>query len=324
MSEKKRKIAILTSGGDAPGMNAAIRALVRLLVTKGHLVYGVERGYLGLINKKAMPLSLRSVANFIQRGGTFLKSSRCEEFKTQEGRKKAMSYLDEKGIDTLIVLGGDGSLKGLELLNKENPELLCVGIPCTIDNDYIFSSNCIGVDTATNTAVSAIDKVRDTAGSHERTFVIEVMGRNSDYLANNVALAAGAECVVDLNKPETLEFALEKVESSAQRGKLTSLVVVLESTDPKIEASTFVRDKVRELGLETRALVLGHLQRGGSPTAADRILASLFANEAAHLRGSGVVVVDENNKVCFRDWKNLVEIKENNQDIISLVDVLAN
>ncbi len=324
MIEKRRKIALLTSGGDAPGMNAAIRALVRILTSKGHQVYGVERGYQGLIDQKSIPMSLRSVANYIQKGGTVLKTSRCEEFKTREGRKKAYDYLKLKSVDTLIVLGGDGSLKGLELLDNEFPDITCIGIPCTIDNDYIYSSNCIGVDTATNTAVSAIDKVRDTAGSHERTFVIEVMGRNSAFLANNVALAAGAECVVDLSKEGSLESALSRVKASAERGKLTSLLVVLESIDPKLDAASYVRDKVKALGLETRALVLGHLQRGGAPTAADRILASKLASKASELIGSGVVIVDESEEIYFKPWSQLKQILNDMNETAELISVLAN
>lgn len=320
-------LAVLCSGGDAPGMNAGLRAVVRTLISKGIRVFGVERGYEGLIEGKFDELNFRSMANLIHRGGTFLKTARCPEFQDQSGRKKAKASMDKFGINGIVVLGGDGSLKGLEEMKKEFPELLCLGIPCTIDNDMSYSSNSIGFDTALNTAVSAIDRVRDTANSHERTFVIEVMGRESAFLANHVAIASGAECVVDLGQNTTLVKAVEKIQESTQRGKMTSLVIVLENQDQ--DAAAVVKSRIAgDLDIEVRSVVLGHLQRGGPPSAGDRILASKMGyvtGLAASEGTSGVVISDVCGKVLFKTWEELESLSKsedhNNEDLIS---VLAN
>ncbi len=272
------RIGVLTSGGDAPGMNAAVRAIVRKAIHYGIEIYGVHRGFMGLINSDFAKLDISSVGDIIHRGGTTLLTARCDEFKTEEGQRKALKNLEAFGIEGIIVIGGDGSLRGANALSKLG--IPTIGIPATIDNDIAFTDNCIGFDTAANTVVDALNKVRDTATSHERTFIIEVMGRRAGHLALYTGLASGAETILVPEIPFDLNAVCDKIEKGYIRGKLHSIIVVAEGAANSMEVGKVIQEKT---GLETRVIILGHLQRGGNPSAYDRILASRFGGKAVDL-----------------------------------------
>ena len=272
------RIGVLTSGGDAPGMNAAVRAIVRKAIHYGIEIYGVHRGFMGLINSDFIKLDISSVGDIIHRGGTALLTARCDEFKTEEGQKKALKNLEAFGIEGIIVIGGDGSLRGANALSKLG--IPTIGIPATIDNDIPFTDNCIGFDTAANTVVDALNKVIDTATSHERTFIIEVMGRRAGHLALYTGLASGAETILVPEIPFDLNAVCDKIEKGYIRGKLHSIIVVAEGAANSMEVGKVIQEKT---GLETRVIILGHLQRGGKPSAYDRILASRFGGKAVDL-----------------------------------------
>lgn len=277
------RIGVLTSGGDAPGMNAAIRAVVRMSIFHGLQVTGIKRGYLGLLKKEFVRYSLGSVADIIHRGGTILHTARCEEFKTEEGQRKAIKNLQEEGIDALVVIGGEGSMRGALALAKYG--IPVVGIPATIDNDLADTELSIGFDTAVNNVVDAINKIRDTATSHERVFIIEVMGRKTGQIALYAGLAGGAESIllpeIDLDMNEVI-FKLER---GINRGKLHSIIIVAEGAASAINVGDEIRKRT---GLETRITILGHLQRGGTPTATDRMLASRMGAKAVELLLQGI------------------------------------
>lgn len=273
-----KKVGVLTSGGDAPGMNAAIRAVVRTAIYHGVEVVGVKRGYLGLIKADFTNMALGSVADIIQRGGTILRTARCDEFFTPEGRNLAVDNLKSSGVEGLIAIGGDGTFRGAIELEKLGMPV--VGIPGTIDNDIPCTDCTIGYDTAVNTVVDAINKIRDTATSHERVFVIEVMGRRAGFIALSAGLAGGAETIVIPEKPFDTNEIVAKIERGQNRGKLHSIILVAEGASSAFDISK----KIHEIsGLDTRVTVLGHIQRGGTPTASDRILASKMGAEAVNL-----------------------------------------
>lgn len=265
------RIAVLTSGGDAPGMNAAVRAVVRTAIARGIDCFGVHRGYSGLVDGDIRPMTSRSVKNIIQRGGTILKSDRCLEFKEQAIRWQAYETLTEMGIDALVVIGGDGSLTGAKLFAEETG-MPVIGLPGTIDNDIPASDDTIGFDTAVNTALDAIDRIRDTADSHGRVFLVEVMGRNSGHIASEVGIAGGADFVV---LPETEVKADTFQELSTERTRFeekSALIIVAEGeNEQRIHQ---IADDLKQQGHEPRICILGHTQRGGSPTGHDRVLAS--------------------------------------------------
>ncbi|HHF08573.1 MAG: 6-phosphofructokinase [Thermotogae bacterium] len=271
-----KKIAILTSGGDAPGMNAAVRSTVRTAVTEGYEVIGIKRGYSGLLDEDMFEMNYSSVGGIMERGGTILQTSRCDEFKTEQGRKKAAEIIKKHGIDALVVVGGEGSLTGAMLLMEETG-IPSVGIPGTIDNDIAHTDMCIGVDTCLNTCVENIQKLKDTASSHERAFVVEVMGRSSGYVALNAGIATGAEAIIIPERPVDYEAIAEKIWNERKRGKINCIIVVAEGA---ASAYTVARHMEHRIGYETRITILGHVQRGGSPTAFDRILASRMGYEA--------------------------------------------
>ncbi|HHY39784.1 MAG TPA: 6-phosphofructokinase [Syntrophaceticus sp.] len=272
------RIGVLTSGGDAPGMNAAIRAVVRMSIFHGLQVTGIKRGYLGLLKKEFVKFSLGSVADIIHRGGTILRTARCEEFKTEDGQRQAIKNLQEEGIDALVVIGGEGSLRGaLALANYGIP---VVGIPATIDNDLAGTELSIGFDTAVNNVVDAINKIRDTATSHERVFIIEVMGRKSGQIALYAGLAGGAESILLPEIEVDMNEVIFKLERGINRGKLHSIIIVAEGAASALEVGDDIRKRT---GLETRITILGHLQRGGTPTAMDRMLASRMGAKAVEL-----------------------------------------
>ncbi|MBI5746116.1 MAG: 6-phosphofructokinase [Nitrospirae bacterium] len=295
-----KTIAVLTSGGDAPGMNACIRSVVRSGAAHGLQVIGFRRGFTGLMAGDYIPLGPRAVANIIQRGGTFLGTSRSPEFKGTEGRRKAIDVLEKAGVEGLIVIGGDGSFRGIYDLIREC-DIRAVGIPGTIDNDIYGTDVSIGFDTAVNTVLEAIDRIRDTAASHERLFFVEVMGRQSGFIALEVGLAGGAEAVVVPEAPTDIKQLSKVLIDSQHRGKSSSIVIVTEGDEPGV-AFTLAEQVKACVGMESRVVVLGHIQRGGSPTAKDRVLATLLGAAAvtALVEGkTGVMVGEINNMVVL-------------------------
>ena len=285
------RIAVLTSGGDAPGMNACIRAVVRTAKYRGCDVLGVIRGFWGLIDDRFQPLTSRDVGNIIQRGGTILETSRCKPFLEAEGRRKAAENIKRHGIQGLIVIGGDGSFRGAEALSQEH-EIRVVGVPGTIDNDLYGTDYTIGYDTATNTALSAIDRLRDTAFSHERLFFVEVMGRNSGFIALEAGIAGGAEDVVVPESETDVDALCRAIQGALSRGKKGLIVVVAEGDEGGGALALAEKVKAR-INLDYRVTVLGHMQRGGSPTARDRIRASRLGVAAveALLEGKDRIMV---------------------------------
>ncbi len=293
------RIAILTSGGDAPGMNAAIRASVRVAKNYHWTVFGVNRGYRGLLMGELDEMGSRSVSNIMQRGGTILRSSRCKEFETEEGRQEAKRTLEAYGIEGLIVIGGDGSFRGANHL-AEVWQGKIIGVPGTIDNDLYGTDFTIGFDTAVNTALEAIDKIRDTAEAQERYFLVEVMGREAGYIALEAGIAGGAEEVLVPEIETDLKEIHKRLMQGKQRGKTSSIVIVAEGNR---EGNAFeVASKLKKLcGSDYRVVVLGHIQRGGSPTAQDRILATKLGAYAVDLLKegqSGVMAGEINGQLC--------------------------
>lgn len=285
----KRRLAVLTSGGDAPGMNAAIRSVVRVGHARGLDVVGIRRGYLGLLNEELVELGPRDVSNIIQRGGTILKTSRCPEFMTLEGQQKARDILEKHHIDGLILIGGEGTFKGGEALAKLWYGQI-IGVPGTIDNDLYGTDLTIGFDTAINTAMEGIDKIRDTADSHDRIFLVEVMGRHAGYIAQYVGVTGGAEAILVPEAPVDVVAIAEELKEGRRRGKKSSILVVAEGVVPGGAAK--LAEKLRPLtGYELRVVVLGYLQRGGSPTAIDRALATKLGAYAVDLFISGATGV---------------------------------
>ena len=298
-----KKIGVLTSGGDAPGMNAAVRAVVRKAIYDGLEVAGVFNGYQGLIQGKIELLHLGSVGDIIHRGGTMLRSARSAEFMTEEGRQEAVRQLKAHHIDGLVVIGGDGSFRGaFELVKLGIP---CVCVPATIDNDINGTEFTIGFDSALNTVIDAIDKIRDTASSHERTFIIEVMGRDAGDLALWAGLAGGAETILIPEERFDMEEIINRLQSGTGRGKKHSIIVVAEGVMSGSALSDLMKEKA---GIETRVSVLGHIQRGGSPSARDRVIASQYGARAVEVliegRG-GIAIGMQNQKVVDYDLKEV-------------------
>jgi 6-phosphofructokinase 1 len=282
-----KRIAILTSGGDAPGMNAAIRAAVRTGIDMGVEVIGVKHGYAGLISGDFRPMGVRDVGGILQAGGTILGSARSPEFKTEAGRKQALQHLALHGIEGVIVIGGNGSQTGAHALWQMG--FPTIGVASTIDNDLIGSDLTIGVDTALNIALEAIDRLKVTASSHKRAFLVEVMGRDCGYLALMSAIAGGAEAALLPEIPVTAEYVARQLQESYARGKTNGIIVVAEGSKLSIEELLkYCTEHEAELGFEIRATTLGHVQRGGAPTAYDRILASILGSAAAEKLISGV------------------------------------
>ncbi|KPJ63827.1 6-phosphofructokinase [candidate division KD3-62 bacterium DG_56] len=321
-----RNIAVLTSGGDAPGMNPCIRSVVRSALTAGVKCYGVRRGYAGLVNGDFEELTSRSVGGILRRGGTFLQTARSERFKTEPGFHRAVETLKSRGIDGMVVIGGDGSLRGARELHRA--AIPVIGVPATIDNDLAVTDTAIGVDTALNTALDAVDKVKDTASSHHRACVIEVMGRNCGYLALMTGVAGGAEMVVLPEFPCPPQRIAEEIESAQQRGKPHFIAIVAEGATPNGQG---VLQEVRQAGaaagFDARLVVLGHVQRGGSPSAFDRILATrmgaaAFESLQAGRSGEIVALVGANLQPVTLD-EVLGKRRELDPDLYQLADVLA-
>lgn len=273
-----KKIAVLTSGGDAPGMNTAIRAVVRRSLFNGTNVYGVYNGLKGLIDGDFTSMDLGSVGDIIHRGGTILHSTRCEEFKTPEGQRQAITQLEKEGIEGLILIGGDGTFKAAKKLSDQG--FPAIGVPATIDNDMEGTEYTIGFDTAVNTAVEAIDKIRDTAVSHERTYVIEVMGREAGNIAVWAGMCTGAESIIIPEVNFDIDDIIDRVRQGSDRGKMHSIIVVAEGVGKASEIGKSIQEIT---GFDTKLSILGHLQRGGAPSAYDRMMSSLMGAEAVDL-----------------------------------------
>lgn len=288
-----KKIAILTSGGDAPGMNAAVRAVVRTALDNGIEVMGVKRGYAGLLNGELFNMDRSSVSDIIQRGGTVLRTARCLEFKQEEVRKRAVKILKAYGVDALVVIGGDGSFMGAKLLSKLGVKT--VGLPGTIDNDLAYTDYTIGFDTALNTVIDSINKIRDTSTSHERVSIIEVMGRHCGDLALHAGIAGGAEAILVPELGFDKDELCRKILEGKAQGKMHNLVILAEGIGGAFELAKDVEDVT---GIETRATILGHTQRGGSPSAFDRVLASKMGAKAVEVllegKTSRVIGIKEN------------------------------
>jgi 6-phosphofructokinase 1 len=299
-----KKIGVLTSGGDAPGMNAAIRAIVRTSIFHSVPIIGIKRGYKGVIENDFITLHSRDVGNIIQRGGTFLLTARSEEFKTDEGFKKGLSNLKSSGIDSLVVIGGDGSMKGAHLLDQNGIKV--IGIPATIDNDVSGTEQSIGSDTSLNTITDAVDKLRDTALSHERIFVVEVMGNTSGFLACEAAIAVGAESVIAPEYNWNIEGIVKRIIRGYEQGKRSHIIIVSEGAASGRDVANKI---MKKSGMEVRLTVLGHVQRGGTPTTVDRGLGTKFGFEAvkALINGThGKMVGILNGRISFT---NLADIK---------------
>ena len=304
-------IGILTSGGDAPGMNAAIRAVTRSAIYNGLRVKGIYRGYKGLITGEIQEFKTQNVSNIIQQGGTILKTARCQEFKTPEGRKIAYAYetMQREEIDALIVIGGDGSLTGARLLAQEY-DIPCIGLPGTIDNDLYGTDTTIGYDTALNTILDAVDKIRDTATSHERLFFVEVMGRDAGFLALNGAIAAGAEAAIIPEFNTEVDQLEEFIKNGFRKSKSSSIVLVAESeiTGGAMHYAERVKNEYPQY--DVRVTILGHLQRGGSPTAHDRIIASRMgvASIQALMEGQRNVMIGiENDQIVYVPFSKAIK-----------------
>lgn len=321
-----KSLAVLTSGGDSAGMNPCIRAVVRCAIYNGLKVYGVYRGYKGLVNGEIFEMDVSSVGGIISKGGTILYTARLPEFKQYEVRKRGVENLEKFGIDALVVIGGDGSFRGAHELVKDFG-IRVIGIPGTIDNDIKGTDYTIGYDTAINVAMEAIDKIRDTATSHERLFIVEVMGRDAGYIASAVGLASGAEDVLIPEVEVNLEETVESILKGRKRGKTSSIIVVSEGVRTSMNILQLAGYIEGKTGYETRVTILGHLQRGGSPTALDRIYASRMGSYAVELLTKG-----ENDKMVGIVSDNLVSIpleeafekkKDFDESIYKLVKILA-
>lgn len=322
---KIKTIGVLTSGGDAPGMNAAIRAVTRGGIYNGFNIKGIYRGYDGLINDEIKPFTTENVSGIINRGGTILKTARSKEFETPEGREKAFKNIQAEGIDALVVIGGNGSLTGAMIFAQEY-DIPCIGLPGTIDNDLYGTDNTIGYDTTLNTIVECVDRIRDTAQSHERIFFVEVMGRDAGFLAQNSAIATGAEAAIIPEDSTDVDQLQNFMERGIRKSKKSCIVIVSES--PKCGA-LYYADRVKKEfpGYDVRVSILGHLQRGGSPSARDRILASRTgcgAIEAIMQGQRNVMVGVRNNEVVYVPFSDAIRSdKPFDRKLIKVLDELS-
>lgn len=318
-----KKIAVMTSGGDAPGMNAAIRAVVRYAVKNDIQVLGIQRGYAGLLDEDFIEMDFASVGGIMEKGGTVLRSSRCPEFVRKETRQEAAKILARHGVEGLIVIGGEGSLHGAMFLEEEQ-KVPVVGIPGTIDNDIAMTDMSIGVDTCLNTVVDAIQKLKDTASSHERAFIVEVMGRSSGYIATVAGLVTGAEAIVIPEIPVNYEALGNKILKERERGKINCIVVVAEGA---ASAYTVARHLEHRIGYETRITILGHIQRGGSPTAFDRLLASRMGVAAVEFlkRGNSYIMTAlQGGKIVPVKLDEVLKQKKSlNMELVELTALLS-
>ncbi len=326
MKNKVTKIGVLTSGGDSPGMNACVRAVVRTGLYNNIEMFGIMRGYTGMVEDDIVKLESRSVANIIQRGGTVLKTSRSKEFLTPEGRKKAYGNLKKHGINGLVIIGGDGSFRGAQIFSSEF-DIPCIGLPGTIDKDIAGTDFTIGFDTAVNTAVEAIDKIRDTAEAHDRLFIIEVMGRDAGYIALHSGIATGAENILIPEKKTDIENIIGQLAEKERRHKLVNLIVVAEGEEfgGADEVAKYIKGRLPLL--EVRVCILGHIQRGGAPSCMDRLLASRMGYHAIECLIDGrhnVFVGVVNNKINYIPLDEAIKKKQKvSEEWLKIVKILA-
>lgn len=323
-----KKIGVFTSGGDSPGMNAAIRSVVRTALNLGMTPYGISRGYKGMVNGEIVEMDAHSVSNIIQLGGTILRSARSDAFRTPEGRKQAYDMLKKHGIEGVVGIGGDGTLAGARVFIKEYPDIKFVGLPGTIDNDLIGTDYTIGYDTAINTAMNAIDKIKDTANSFDRLFFVEVMGRDAGFIALRVGIGTGAEAVLIPESKTDIDELVHRLRKRSLERKNSALVIVAEGDDAggAFEIARQVKEKGFEQ-YEIRVSVLGHIQRGGSPTCMDRMLASRLGMEAvkALRQGvSGVLVGKKCKEIIYTPFEKAIKDKQKlNPLLLDIVDLLS-
>jgi 6-phosphofructokinase 1 len=326
MDSKVSKIGVMTSGGDSPGMNAAIRAVVRTALYHKIEVFGIMQGYTGLVHDDIVPMDSRSVANIIQRGGTILKTSRCMEFMQHEGRKKAFENLHKRGIDGLVIIGGDGSFRGAQIFSNEF-NIPCIGLPGTIDKDIAGTDYTIGFDTAVNTAVEAIDKIRDTAHAHDRLFLVEVMGRDAGYIALHSGIATGAENILIPERKTNIDEIITSLEEKEKRKKLVNVIIVAEGDEFGGANDLHNYIKTRLPNQEVRVCILGHIQRGGSPSCMDRVLASRMgyhAVESLLVGRHNVFIGILNNKINYMPLNEAVKQKQAiGDEWMKMVKILA-
>src|SRR5882757_2729913 len=324
MQQKVSKIGVLTSGGDSPGMNAAIRAVVRTGIYNGLEVFGVMRGYSGMVEDDIVQMESKSVANIIQRGGTILKTARCPQFFTAEGRQTAYDNLKKRGINGLVIIGGDGSFRGAQIFSNEF-DIPCVGLPGTIDKDIAGTDFTIGFDTAVNTAVEAIDKIRDTADAHDRLFIIEVMGRDAGYIALHSGIATGAENILIPERKTDIEEIVGSLLEKERRRKLVNIVVVAEGDRGAEDVAGIIKERIPNADI--RVCVLGHIQRGGAPTCMDRLIASRMGYSAVESLMEGrhnVMIGIVNNKMHYTPLEKAVKAKQKiGEDWLKIVKILA-
>ena len=304
-----KTIGVLTSGGDAPGMNAAVRAAVRAATGKGLNVIGIRRGYMGLIEKDVFPIDLRDVSDIIHRGGTYLYTARCPEFRTEEGLQKAVQNCKELGIDGIVCIGGDGTFRGARDLSERG--VPCVGVPATIDNDIACTDYTIGFDTALNTCMEMVDRLRDTSQSHERCSVVEVMGRGAGFLALHSGIAVGAtSIIVEEENYDVKKDVIDRIKLMKESGKQHFIIVVSEAIGNVDRIAAQIE---AETGIESRATILGHVQRGGTPTVRDRVAASEMGYHAVELLAKGIgnrVVAEQKNQIVDFDIFEALQMKK--------------
>jgi len=326
MKKKITKIGVLTSGGDSPGMNAAIRAVVRTGIYHGMEVFGIMRGYSGMVEGEIQKMESRSVANIIQRGGTILKTSRCNEFLTPEGRAKAYKNLKQFGIEGLVIIGGDGSFRGAQIFSNEY-DIPCIGLPGTIDKDIAGTDFTIGFDTAVNTAVEAIDKIRDTADAHDRLFIIEVMGRDAGYIALHSGISTGAEHILIPEKKTSYIDLISSLKEKQGRKKLVNLIVVAEGEEFGGADELAKHIKLQIPDQDLRVCILGHIQRGGAPSCFDRVIASRMGYHAIECFMEGrfnVFIGIVNNKMNYTPLDEAVKKKQRiSEEWMKIVKILA-
>lgn len=321
-----KKIGVFTSGGDAPGMNAAVRAVVRTCIYNNIVPFGIYEGYKGLIEGDIKELSSRDVSNIIQRGGTILRSARCKEFHEKEGRQKAFDNIKKFNLDGIVAIGGDGTFTGAKIFNEEH-NIPFVGIPGTIDNDLFGTDYCIGYDTALNTVIEAVDKIRDTASSHNRLFMVEVMGRDAGFIALRSGIGVGAEAILVPETPTLIEKLLEKLKNDRTQHKQSMIVIVAEGdeTGGALKLAGLVKNFCPEF--DTKVTILGHIQRGGSPSALDRVLASRLGNAAVNalLEGKTNVMVGVLHRdVSYTPFEKAIKHHQKlNKDLLNLAEVLS-
>lgn len=321
-----KRIGVFTSGGDSPGMNAAIRAIIRTSASKNIEVYGIYEGYKGMIEGNIHPLTSSDVSNIIQRGGTILKSARCAEFHTKEGRQKAFENIQKHGIEGIVAIGGDGTFTGANIFNQEHNTPF-VGIPGTIDNDLYGTDNTIGYDTALNTVVEAVDKIRDTASSHNRLFLVEVMGKDAGFIALRSGIGVGAEAILIPETETLMNELVDKLQSGTRAHKESMIIIVAEGDDAgnAYAISKKLKEKCPEY--DSRVTVLGHVQRGGSPSAADRVLASHLGNAAVNAIINGktnVMVGLVEKQITFTPFDKAIKHHQKiNIDLLNLAEVLS-